>query len=144
MAERHEAMKVIDRFSSIRSVSEECSLLLEEATNNLRAIDSEQELDNYKLAVKKYDDFYDAVAETDSTMKTNFLIQYFCLACFRESSISNPMKVRRLPPRQKKMPAPLSVNLMIMPPLQNQIKRNPMLRLQRRPFQTEISRPQRP
>lgn len=69
MAERHEAMKVIDRFSSIRSVSEECSLLLEEATNNLRAIDSEQELDNYKLAVKKYDDFYDAVAETDSTMK---------------------------------------------------------------------------
>lgn len=69
MAERHEAMKVIDRFSSVRSVSEECSLLLEEATNNLRAIDSEQELDNYKLAVKKYDDFYDAVAETDSTMK---------------------------------------------------------------------------
>lgn len=38
MAERHEAMKVIDRFSSIRSVSEECSLLLEEAANNLRAI----------------------------------------------------------------------------------------------------------
>lgn len=38
MAERHEAMKVIDRFSSILSVSEECSLLLEEATNNLRAI----------------------------------------------------------------------------------------------------------
>ena len=38
MAERHEAMKVIDRFSSIRSVSEEYSPLLEEAANNLRAI----------------------------------------------------------------------------------------------------------
>ncbi len=63
--ERQEAMKVLGRFDSIKSLSDDYTQLLAEASENLHAIDTEQPTEEYKHATEKYEKFYTAVLEPD-------------------------------------------------------------------------------
>ena len=75
VAQKQEAMKVIDRFDSIKSLRDDYTQLLAEASASLHAIDSEQPIEDYKRATEKYDKFYDTVIETDIQKRsTNSLV----------------------------------------------------------------------
>lgn len=65
LAERQEALRVIERFDSIRSSAEQFTVLLESASKELHSIDAALPLDEYREKTARFDKFYDAVCDQD-------------------------------------------------------------------------------